>query len=195
MNFRAGAEEAAHLMADSGVKVLFTETRYRDLVDDNRPDSVEHVFMLDEDDSYAAARDEAFELPVPEDVDPDGLCALLYTSGTTSLPKGVKLTNGALTGYVMGTNDAATGEDMGRMALAAPLYHIAGVTSMLNALYSGRVVVLLPQFEASAWIDTVQKHAVTHAFLVPTMLGRVMEAENFTPEAFSGMEAITYGCL
>ena len=64
---------------------------------------------------------------------------------------------------------------------------------MLNALYSGRVVVLLPQFEASAWIATVQKHAVTHAFLVPTMLGRVMEAENFSAEAFEGMEAITYG--
>ena len=193
MNFRAGAEEAAHLMSDSGVKVLFSEARYRDLVDANRPESVEHVFMLNEEDSYAAARDEAFELPVPEDVDPDGLCALLYTSGTTSLPKGVKLTNGALTGYVMGTNDAATGEDMGRMALAAPLYHIAGVTSMLNALYSGRVVVLLPQFEASSWIDTVQKHSVTHAFLVPTMLGRVMEAGNFSPDAFTGMEAITYG--
>ena len=193
MNFRAGAEEAAHLMSDSGIKVLFTETRYRELVDDNRPDSVEHVFMLDEDDSYLAARNDAFELPVPEDVDPDGLCALLYTSGTTSLPKGVKLTNGAITGYVMGTNDAATGEDMGRMALAAPLYHIAGVTSMLNALYSGRVVVLLPQFEASAWIDTIQKHAVTHAFLVPTMLGRVMEAPNFSADAFASMEAITYG--
>ena len=193
MNFRAGAEEAAHLMSDSGIKVLFTESRYRELVEDNRPDSVDHVFMLDEDDSYPAARNDAFELPVPEDVDPDGLCALLYTSGTTSLPKGVKLTNGAITGYVMGTNDAATGEDMGRMALAAPLYHIAGVTSMLNALYSGRVVVLLPQFEASAWIDTIQKHAVTHAFLVPTMLGRVMEAPNFSMGAFSGMEAITYG--
>jgi len=193
MNFRAGAEEAAHLMSDSGIKVLFTESRYRDLVDENRPDSVEHVFMLNEEDSYVVARDEAFELPVPEDVDSDGLCALLYTSGTTSLPKGVKLTNGAVTGYVMGTNDAATGEDMGRMALAAPLYHIAGVTSMLNALYSGRVVVLLPQFEAAAWIDTVQQHAVTHAFLVPTMLGRVMEAPNFSADAFTGMEAITYG--
>ena len=193
MNFRAGAEEAAHLMSDSGIKVLFSESRYSDLVSDNRPDSLEHVFMLDDSGSYHQARDESFELPVPEDVDPDGLCALLYTSGTTSLPKGVKLTNGALTGYVMGTNDAATGEDMGRMALAAPLYHIAGVTSMLNALYSGRVVVLLPQFEASAWIATVQKHAVTHAFLVPTMLGRVMEAENFSAEAFEGMEAITYG--
>ncbi|MDG2113305.1 MAG: fatty acid--CoA ligase family protein, partial [Actinomycetota bacterium] len=74
-----------------------------------------------------------------------------------------------------------------------PLYHIAGVTSMLNALYSGRTVVLLPQFEASAWIDCVQRHSVTHAFLVPTMLARVLEAPNFSHEAFHGIDAITYG--
>ncbi|MDE0319716.1 MAG: AMP-binding protein [Acidimicrobiaceae bacterium] len=193
MNFRAGAEETAHLLSDSGISVLFTESRYSDLISDNKPDDLEHVLVLDDPSSYAAARDEAFELPVPEDVDPDGLCALLYTSGTTAMPKGVKLTNGAITGYVMGTNDAATGEDMGRMAVAAPLYHIAGLTSMLNALYSGRVVVLLPQFEASSWIDCVQAHSVTHAFLVPTMLARVLEAPNFGHEAFSGLDAITYG--
>ncbi|MDE0319727.1 MAG: AMP-binding protein [Acidimicrobiaceae bacterium] len=193
MNFRAGAEEAAHLLSDSGISVLFTESRYSDLIEQNKPDDLEHVLVLDDPSSYAAARDEAFELPVPEDVDPDGLCALLYTSGTTAMPKGVKLTNGAITGYVMGTNDAATGEDTGRMAVAAPLYHIAGLTSMLNALYSGRVVVLLPQFEASSWIECVQAHSVTHAFLVPTMLARVLEAPNFGHEAFSGLEAITYG--
>jgi acyl-CoA synthetase (AMP-forming)/AMP-acid ligase II len=193
MNFRAGQEETAHLMADSGIKVLFTESRYADLIEKNRPASVEHVFFLDQPDSYHAARDEAFELPFPEDVDPDGLCALLYTSGTTSLPKGVKLTNGSITGYVMGSNDCADGDDQGRMALAAPLYHIAGLTSTLNALYSGRTVVLLPQFEASAWIDCVQAHSVSHAFLVPTMLARVLEAPNFSHEAFAGMEAITYG--
>ena len=194
MNFRAGREETAHLLADSGIKVLFTETRYAELINENRPPSVEYIFYLDQPESFAAARDEAFELPFPEDVDPDGLCALLYTSGTTSLPKGVKLTNGAITGYVMGANDAADGfTDMGRMALAAPLYHIAGLTSTLNALYSGRVVVLLPQFEASAWIDCVQRHSVSHAFLVPTMLARVLEAENFSHEAFAGIEAITYG--
>ena len=78
MNFRAGAEEAAHLMSDSGIKVLFSESRYSDLVSDNRPDSLEHVFMLDDSGSYHQARDESFELPVPEDVDPDG--CLLYTS-------------------------------------------------------------------------------------------------------------------
>ena len=74
MNFRAGAEEAAHLMADSGVKVLFTESRYAQLVADNRPATVEHVFMLDVAESYVAARDGAFELPVPEDVDLSMIC-------------------------------------------------------------------------------------------------------------------------
>ncbi len=193
MNFRAGATETAHLLSDSGISVLFTESRYSDLIAQNKPDDLSHVFVVDDPSSYATARDEAFELPVPEDVDPDGLCALLYTSGTTAMPKGVKLTNGAVTGYVMGTNDAATGEDMGRIAVAAPLYHIAGLTSMLNALYSGRVVVLLPQFEASSWIDCVCNHSVTHAFLVPTMLARVLEVPNFSAAAFSRLEAITYG--
>ncbi len=193
MNFRAGKEETAHLLQDSGVKVLFTQTRYQEQIAAAKPDSISEVLLLDDPSSFAAARDEAFELPVPEEVDPDGLCALLYTSGTTALPKGVRLTNEAITGYVMGTNDAATGEDIGRMAIAVPLYHIAGLTSMLNALYSGRVVVLLPQFEASEWVDCIAQHGVTHAFLVPTMLSRVMEIENFTPTAFESLEAITYG--
>ena len=193
MNFRASSEETAHLLKDSGVKVLFTQTRYAEQVNQAQPDSIAHVLLLDDPSSYTSARDEAFELPVPADVEPDGLCALLYTSGTTALPKGVRLTNEAITGYVMGTNDAATGEDMGRMAIAVPLYHIAGLTSMLNALYSGRVVVLLPQFEAEQWIDCVNSHSVTHAFLVPTMLSRALEAPNFSHEAFTTLEAVTYG--
>lgn len=193
MNFRAGQEETAHLLSDSGISVLFTESRYLDLVNENKPDDLEHVYVLDDPDSFAAARDESFELPVPAEVEFDGLCTLLYTSGTTAMPKGVKLANGAITGYVMGANDAATGEDMGRMAVAAPLYHIAGLTSMLNALYSGRVVVLLPQFAAESWIECIQRHSVTHAFLVPTMLARVLHASNFSPDAFVGLEAVTYG--
>ncbi|HCB37726.1 MAG TPA: hypothetical protein DEP66_05910 [Acidimicrobiaceae bacterium] len=193
MNFRAGAEETAHLLADSGVKVLFTQSRYAEAIESARPDAVEHVLVLDDPSSYAAARDDAFELPVPEDVEPDGLAALLYTSGTTALPKGVRLTNGAITGYVTGTNDAATGEDVGRMAVAAPLYHIAGLTSMLNALYSGRVVVLMPQFDAARWIDCVRANQVTHAFLVPTMVARVLDADNFSDEAFASLDVVTYG--
>jgi acyl-CoA synthetase (AMP-forming)/AMP-acid ligase II len=191
MNFRAGPEEAAHLQADSGVRVLFAESRYRHLVESTRPDTIEHVIYLDED--YTARRDGAEEDVAVADVDDDALCALLYTSGTTSLPKGVKLNHGAMTGYIMGGNDAADGSDNGRMLLAAPLYHIAGLTSLLNALYSGRVTVLMSQFDPERWIELVQEQRITHGFLVPTMLARLLDTESLQQADLSSLEALTYG--
>jgi acyl-CoA synthetase (AMP-forming)/AMP-acid ligase II len=191
MNFRAGPEEAAHLQADSGVRVLFAESRYRDLVQSTRPASVEQVIYLDED--YVARRDAADEYPLVADVEDGELAALLYTSGTTSLPKGVKLNHGAMSGYVMGSNDAADGSDNGRMLLAAPMYHIAGLTSLLNALYSGRVTVIMSQFDPDRWLELVQEHRVTHGFLVPTMLARLLDTESLGTADLSSLEALTYG--
>ncbi len=191
MNYRAADEEVSHLLADSGAKVVFTESRYRDLIESCRPDSLEHVILFDED--YAGLRDEADEWPLMNDVDDDDLAALLYTSGTTSLPKGVKLTHGALTGYIMGANDAADGSDLGRMILAAPLYHIAGLTSVLNALYAGRITVVMQQFEANRRLELVDAQEVTHAFLVPTMLARLLEADGLESASLASLQALTYG--
>jgi acyl-CoA synthetase (AMP-forming)/AMP-acid ligase II len=191
MNFRAADEEVIHLLADSGSKVLFVETRYRELIERCRPDGLDEIIYLDDD--YVARRDGADEWPLVNDVEDDDLAALLYTSGTTSLPKGVKLNHGALTGYIMGANDAADGSDLGRMVLAAPLYHIAGLTSLLNALYAGRVTVIMSQFEADRWLELVGAHQVTHAFLVPTMLARVLDSPTFTTADLSSLEAVTYG--
>jgi acyl-CoA synthetase (AMP-forming)/AMP-acid ligase II len=191
MNYRAADEEVTHLLADSGAKVVFTETRYRDLIERCRPDSLEHVIYLDLD--YVNRRDEAEEFPLVVEVEDHELAALLYTSGTTSLPKGVKLTHGALTGYIMGANDAADGSDMGRMILAAPLYHIAGLTSLLNALYCGRVTVMMSQFEPDRWLELVAQHQVSHAFLVPTMLAKVLESPLVANTDLSSLQALTYG--
>ncbi len=191
MNYRAADEEVSHLLADSGSKVLFTETRYRELVERCRPDTLTDIIYLDED--YTARRDAAEEWPLVNDVEDEELATLLYTSGTTSMPKGVKLTHGALTGYIMGANDAADGSDIGRMILAAPLYHIAGLTSFLNALYAGRVTVVMSQFTPEDWLRYVELHQVTHAFLVPTMLAKVLESPALATADLSSLEALTYG--
>ena len=193
MNYRAGIDEARYLLADSGAKVVFTEGRYRDLIESIRPDTLGSVIYLDDSADYDRARDEAEAHPYMEDVDDDGLATLLYTSGTTSMPKGVMLTHGAMTGYVMGTNDAADGSDDGRALLAAPLYHVAGLTAMLNALYAGRCTALMAQFEAGAWLDAVADKRITSAFLVPTMLAKVIDHEGFESADLSSLEGLTYG--
>src|SRR3954469_25028411 len=192
MNYRAGVDEARHLMGDSGAKVLITETRYRALLEPLRPESLASMLYFD-DGSYEAARDGAEPDELIEDVDDDELAALLYTSGTTSLPKGVMLKHGALTGYVMGTNECADGTPRGRQLMAAPLYHIAGLTSLLNALYSGRQTALMAQFDAAEWLDAVPRLGITNAFLVPTMLARVIDHPDFAKADLSSLESVTYG--
>ncbi len=193
MNYRALAREVAHLLSDSGAKVVLTESRYAELIAANRPETLEHVVLLDPDDGWRgriAAAEESYEIEL---VDDDGLCVLLYTSGTTSLPKGVMLTHGALTDYVMGRAEPADGDDHGRMLLSAPLYHIAGVTSMLGALYSGRTVIVMPQFDADGWLDLVARERATHSFLVPTMMARLIDSPRLATADLSSLESITYG--
>ena len=157
-----------------------------------RPPSVDTI-LLDDPDGYAEARDAAEPDWDLADVDDDDVAVLLYTSGTTSRPKGVMLTHGALTDYVMGSNDAADGDDQGVALLAAPLYHVAGLTSLLNALWTGRRTHLLPQFEPPTWLRAVEAEQVTHAFLVPTMLAHLLDTPELAGADLSSLENITYG--
>jgi acyl-CoA synthetase (AMP-forming)/AMP-acid ligase II len=193
MNYRAKPDELRHLLADSGARVLFVEQRYAGDVAAVRPASLAEIVVLDAADGYPAARDAAEAAFDLAEIDDDDVAILLYTSGTTSMPKGVMLTHGALTGYVMGANDAADGTTEGTSLLSAPLYHVAGVTSLLNALYIGRPTVLLPQFEPAAWLAAVAEHRATHAFLVPTMLARLLEEQALEGADLSSLEQITYG--
>jgi acyl-CoA synthetase (AMP-forming)/AMP-acid ligase II len=191
MNFRAADEEVAHLLADSAAKVVFSESRYETLLETNRSPALEHLILFDGD--YSAARDGVEEYLDADDVGAHQLAILLYTSGTTSHPKGVELSHMSITDYVMGTHDAADGSDNGRMLLAAPLYHVAGLTSMLNALFSGRITIVMSQFDAESWLESVATHRATHAFLVPTMLAHILSADAFATTDLSSMGSITYG--
>jgi acyl-CoA synthetase (AMP-forming)/AMP-acid ligase II len=74
-----------------------------------------------------------------------------------------------------------------------PLYHIAGITAMLTNVFTGRRLVILRQFEAAEWLDTVQRERITHAFLVPTMLKRVLDHAAFGHEVCSSLEILAYG--
>jgi acyl-CoA synthetase (AMP-forming)/AMP-acid ligase II len=87
----------------------------------------------------------------------------------------------------------ADGSERGVALLSAPLYHIAGATNIMTSLWSGRKLVLLAQFDANAWLETVQRERVTHAFVVPTMLKQIIDHEAFARFDLSSLQSLSYG--
>ena len=188
MNYRARGNELSHLVSDSGMSLMITEDRYVDsLVAAGL--TRDRILTLEEASSGAAEFEPKEESADVEDSD---VAVMLYTSGTTSLPKGVMLTHGGFTQYVMGQGEAADGEFHGRVALAAPLYHVAGLSALTVSLFSGRQTYLF-DFEAGKWLETVQNRKITHAFLVPSMASLVLRHPDFDRYDLSSLEMVTYG--
>lgn len=109
----------------------------------------------------------------PDPPDAGAPAAIVYTSGTTSAPKGVVLRHAELANYVLTSVmfDSAADE----VALTSvPPYHVAGVAGVLTNLYAGRRTVILERFSAEAWLDLARAEGVTSAMVVPTMLARIV---------------------
>jgi acyl-CoA synthetase (AMP-forming)/AMP-acid ligase II len=117
----------------------------------------------------------------------------MYTSGTTSLPKGVMLSFRDFTAYVTANIEMADGTERGTFLVCAPFYHIAGTTAMMTNLWTGRKMVVMPQFDPKEWLELVGKESVTHAFVVPTMMKQVLDHPHFGKTDFSKMTNLAYG--
>lgn len=200
INYRAKPEELEYMLRDSEIKVLLIEDRYVKSIEHFLKDpmcKIEKTIVIGDDaqgyklyETYIANNEPMIEFA---EVAEDDIAILLYTSGTTSLPKGVMLTYTQLTNYVMGHIEAATGLPNGASLTCVPNYHVAGATSICNCIYGGRRIVLIRQFEADTWLDTLEQEKVTHAFLVPTMLKRIIDHPRFVETDFSNLQSLSYG--
>ncbi|MBV1906491.1 MAG: acyl--CoA ligase [Pseudomonadales bacterium] len=115
----------------------------------------------------------------PEDawsMEPEDVAVLLFTSGTTGEPKAAILRQKHLVSYLLGSVEFASAEEHEAALVCVPPYHIAGIMAVLSSVYSGRRVVQLPQFSAEAWLELAKSEKITTAFVVPTMLSKIIEA-------------------
>ena len=199
LNFRAKQDELSHMLDNSGSKILFFGERYIDMVMSMRIKlaSAPRLVCLDGGAVSMADYDGMLaHSPLDEvitEIDDEDTTILMYTAGTTGLPKGVPLKHSAFSVYVLENVSPPDPEIQETNILSVPLYHVAGMHGMLAAVFGGRTVALMRQFEVNEWMDTVEKERANRAVLVPTMLKRIIEHPQFHDKDLSSMKVITYG--
>ena len=201
LNFRARADEMSFMIQDSGPKALLAGDRYVGMVDDilggGEIDCVEHRVALDDAADgwlcYSDMIDGADDDELWPTADDEDLAVLLFTSGTTSFPKGVMLTHNSFSSYVLTHVTPADPESDERNILTVPMYHIAGMQAMISAIYGGRTLIIQRQFDAKSWMELVEQENVDRAMMVPTMLKMLMDHEEFHDHDMNSLRVITYG--
>ncbi len=98
-----------------------------------------------------------------------------------------------LTSYVLETVEFMGADPDDAALVSVPPYHIAGIAAVLTSVWSGRRLVYLPQFTAESWVDTAAREAVTHAMVVPTMLGRILDVLDERGEKLPALRHLSYG--
>lgn len=125
--------------------------------------------------------------------DSENVSVLLFTSGTTSEPKAAMLRHRHLSSYIISTLEFMGAGEEEATLISVPPYHIAGISAVLSSVFSGRRMVLLPSFSAEQWVETAETERVTHAMVVPTMLGRILDMMEKRGIKLPALRHLSYG--
>jgi long-chain acyl-CoA synthetase len=198
LNLRLAPQELGFILGDSETKVCFTDAPFAPLIDAvGKEAGIEQVVLIGEGDGPHDLRYEelvdAGSAVVPDEPEEDDPVILMYTGGTTGLPKGVLLDQRAeiLNMYHVA---ARWGLDDRFVYLhQTPMFHAASMGGILGIPAAGGSSTFVPLFEPKAVLDTIEAHSVTMTVMVPTMIAMLLAHPDFEPERMRSLEVLTYG--
>ncbi len=126
---------------------------------------------------------------------PNDVAVVMYTSGTTGLPKGVQLSVGNLMAHLSFIDSGAFGSwNEGDVQLIClPVFHIGGIDSGLWSFYTGGTVLLLRDAAMPTLIAAFRDHPVSVAGFVPTIMNSFLDQPETAALDFSTMKLVSYG--
>ena len=197
INFRLAGEEMDYVINDSGAKLLVVGAELMGNIDKirDRLPRVEHIIALTPEggdgDEYEAVLAAATPRNRGADVEPDDVCVIMYSSGTTGRPKGVKLSQANLIAHTL---NAGTFEflDDDKTLVAMPLFHVGGTSFVQFAIHAGVPTIITRDADGATLAMAIMQGA-TRTFLVPAVLGMVLEAGPDAVNVFRKLRTFVYG--
>jgi acyl-CoA synthetase (AMP-forming)/AMP-acid ligase II len=172
MNPLYTANEVRHQLEDSGAKLLVTIGLFLDAAKEAAEAAGigDEVYVVGDGDAKPFTDLLGDPAQAPEvDIDPaEDLAVLPYSSGTTGLPKGVMLTHRNLVANMTQTRATIEIGDDEVVIGVLPFFHIYGMTVIMNlGLREGGTIVTMPRFDLDQFLDLIESHGVTRAYVVP----------------------------
>lgn len=198
LNVGGAAEEFFHILQSFDVEVLFYQAEFEAFAKSVREaiPTVRHFVCLDGKSEAAPEMLEWIKTqansPISLPWEPDGMCMLRGTGGTTGRPKGVMNTNRNFEANIANYRALLRFDSAPVYLAAAPLSHAAGVLAFVNIALHGTMVILR-KFDAQAVLQAIEKHGVSFLYLPPTAIYNLLSQVNLRDYSYSSLRHFLYG--
>jgi len=201
LNLRLAAAELAYIIEDSGTEVIFVDATFAPLVAAARAkmarDPIRQVVLIGDGDvpfdiSYETLL-AAAQPQLPAEPEENDAVVLMYTGGTTGLPKGVLIEHRAEILNIYHGTMSIKGLEPETSLLQTPMFHAASMYGILGGAITGARTVIIPMFEPEGVLQLIEQYQVTDTVMVPTMIGLCLASENYRPERLASLQMLIYG--
>lgn len=199
LNFRLTAEELTFIINDAGVHTLICDDALQSTVEQARASLCCQNYISSESEAdnwqnLNTARASSAPMTDVASADEHDICLIMYTSGTTGLPKGAMLTHGNILWNNINAMMAFGGSRDDVILTAAPIFHIGALNVMcLNSFQLGSTVALLRSFDPGKVLADMQRYGATHMFGAPAMFLFMSQQPEFATTDLSTIKALLCG--
>lgn len=200
LNHMLNGKELSTIINNAGIRAIIVEPELYPILAPVLPDlsTIEVIISLGHIEGTSITYETLIqETPVGRlnvSVEEENIFGLMYTSGTTGLPKGVILTHRNIVTHARNMIRDYEIEYSSRGAIVLPYFVGASLNGIgLPCILQGATVIILRRFSPEIFLKTVEEEQVTHTQIVPTLIIRLLESNSLGGYDSSSLELFGYG--